>query len=304
MLVIGAGVGGLTAAHELVERGFEVTVVDDRQVVGGKARSYPVPATARGGRPGLPGEHGFRFFAGFYRHVIDTMSRIPSTDHPVVGDLVDATRFELARTDHPAVLWQVGPPRSLAELRQFIDDLAGGHWGLSVDDVAHLAECIITLVTSCDDRYFGEWEDVSWWNFVGAGTRSVDYQRLVGALTRPFVAAVPTEMSTRTGGHVVLRLIGASVEVHGHEDRVLDGPTSAVWIDPWRTYLESVGVRFELGVRATALHVADGELTGVDVVAVHRRDHRRRPPRPPSGGPPTGTSWPCPPTAPRRCWPR
>ncbi|MFT3851846.1 MAG: DUF5995 family protein [Ilumatobacteraceae bacterium] len=271
VIVVGAGVGGLTAAHELAERGFSVTVLDDRDVVGGKARSYPVPETSTGGRPGLPGEHGFRFFAGFYRHVIDTMKRIGTDDAQgtAFGHLVDATRFELARTQHPAVLWEVGPPRSLDDIRQFVHNLAAGQWGLSADDVAHLAACIATLLTSCDDRYLGEWEDVSWWDFVGAAERSTDYQQLVGALTRPFVAAVPTQMSTRTGGHVVLRLIGASMEWDGHEDRVLDGPTSEVWIEPWHRHLEAMGVRFDFDSRVTGLCVEDGRVTGVEVVESH-----------------------------------
>lgn len=272
VLVVGAGVGGLTAAHELAVRGFDVTVLDDRDCVGGKARSYPVASTSTDGRPGLPGEHGFRFFAGFYRHVIDTMSRIPAADGTVFGDLVDATRFELARTDHAAVVWEVGPPRSLDDVRQLIHNLAAGRWGLSADDVAHLTECIVTLLISCDQRYFGEWENVSWWQFVGAADRSPDYQRLVGALTRPFVAAIPSQMSTRTGGHVVLRLMGASMEWDGHEDRVLDGPTSEVWLDPWRTYLEGLGVRFVLNQRATALRLEGARISGVETVTSHGAD--------------------------------
>jgi phytoene dehydrogenase-like protein len=38
--VFGGGVGGLTAAHELVERGFEVAVFDKHPIPGGKARSF------------------------------------------------------------------------------------------------------------------------------------------------------------------------------------------------------------------------------------------------------------------------
>src|SRR6266700_414517 len=56
--VLGGGVGGLTAAHELVERGFKVTVFEPK-ALGGKARSIPVPGSGTGGRRDLPGEHGF-----------------------------------------------------------------------------------------------------------------------------------------------------------------------------------------------------------------------------------------------------
>jgi hypothetical protein len=74
--VLGGGMAGLAAAHELVERGFRVSVFE-RKALGGKARSVPVPRTAAGGRRALPGEHGFRFFPGFYHHVPDSMRRTP-----------------------------------------------------------------------------------------------------------------------------------------------------------------------------------------------------------------------------------
>src|SRR3954447_13346893 len=74
--VLGGGMAGLTVAHELAERGFQVTVYE-RNALGGKARSIPVAGTAVGGRHALPGEHGFRFFPGFYHHVPDRMRRIP-----------------------------------------------------------------------------------------------------------------------------------------------------------------------------------------------------------------------------------
>src|SRR4051812_12778636 len=82
--VLGGGVAGLPAAHELAERGFGVTVYEARDGLGGKARSLPVPGSGAGGRADLPAEHGFRFFPGFYKHVPDTMRRI-GVDHHLVG---------------------------------------------------------------------------------------------------------------------------------------------------------------------------------------------------------------------------
>src|SRR5688572_2742778 len=52
--VLGGGMAGLAAAHELVERGFQVDVYE-RKALGGKARSIPVADTAAGGRRPLPG---------------------------------------------------------------------------------------------------------------------------------------------------------------------------------------------------------------------------------------------------------
>src|ERR687891_1064650 len=95
--ILGGGVAGLTAAHELAERGFEVVVLEARDIPGGKARSLPVPGSGTGGRADLPAEHGFRFFPGFYRHRPDTMARIPDGTRTAASHLVPATRILLAR---------------------------------------------------------------------------------------------------------------------------------------------------------------------------------------------------------------
>ena len=74
VVVIGGGVAGMSAAHELLERGFEVEVLErNPDYVGGKARSVNVPGSNQTDPSRyLPGEQGFRFFPGFlcthYRH--------------------------------------------------------------------------------------------------------------------------------------------------------------------------------------------------------------------------------------------
>src|SRR3954468_5694247 len=100
VIVLGGGVAGMTAAHELALRGFDVVVYELRALPAGKARRMAaIPGT--GGRRALPGEHGFRFFPGFYKHVPDTMSRIPYRNQAqgVFDNLVVSTQLEIARED-------------------------------------------------------------------------------------------------------------------------------------------------------------------------------------------------------------
>ena len=103
--ILGGGIGGLSAAHELAERGFEVTIYEARPGPGGKARSIFVPGTGRDGRRDLPGEHGFRFFPSFYRHIPDIMSRIPFAGNArgVLDNLTATSRTRMARLAAPAV---------------------------------------------------------------------------------------------------------------------------------------------------------------------------------------------------------
>jgi len=77
--VFGAGIAGLTAAHELSERGFSVDVFESGGAVGGLAATQRFPSTRIfenedvAKKNWLPGEHGFRAFYSFYRHLTDTM---------------------------------------------------------------------------------------------------------------------------------------------------------------------------------------------------------------------------------------
>src|SRR5688572_10512064 len=115
--VLGGGVAGLSAAHELSERGSALTVYEQRDLPGGKARSTPVPGSGTEGRADLPGEHGFRFFPGFYRHLPDTMGRIPADGGTVHDRLVGSTRVLLAQAGgRNELLGAAHLPESLEDL--------------------------------------------------------------------------------------------------------------------------------------------------------------------------------------------
>jgi uncharacterized protein with NAD-binding domain and iron-sulfur cluster len=260
--VLGGGVGGLSAAHELAERGFDVTVYEKRARPGGKARSYPTPE-------GFPAEHGFRFFPAFYRHLPDTMSRIPLEGGTVRDRLVGAERILFARGDGENEL--VAPahaPESLADLgvlARFVMD-AAIQLGVPAADVIWLLERLFTLLSSCDERRVQQWDLESWWTYVQADKRSEAFRRyLADGLTRTLVAARAKEMSARTGGLILVQLLLDLSRAGDRADRVLSAPTSDVWIDPWIAHLRARGVDVRLGEGVEALDVRSGRIAGVSV---------------------------------------
>lgn len=275
-VVLGGGMAGLTAAHELIERGFSVTVFEPT-AWGGKARSIPFAGTGSGGRADLPGEHGFRFFPGFYHHVPETMRRIPFGSGTVGDNLVAATGGKFLRGgDHAdAFVFGIGPdPVSLLTvdgLRRYLLDNLGGH-AVPPHELAYFVERLLVFLTSCDERRLGQWEKVSWWDFVGAAKRSGPYQKILAAgLTRNLVAAKETVASTRTIGNMgeafVYNIMGRGND--GALDRVLDLPTNEAWIDPWVTYLRGLGVRFVGGQRLVRYEVAAGRIAAAVLADAH-----------------------------------
>src|SRR5262249_19533778 len=163
-------------------------------IPGGKARSMDaIPGT--GGRRALPGEHGFRFFPGFYRHVPDTMSRIPYRGQVqgVFDNLVTSTQVEIARAGAKDEL--VAPARfpvTRAEWEaplNFVLTFAV-HLGIPREERADFAGLLSALLSACDARRFGEYENESWWVFADAEHRSAGFKKfLADGLTRSLVAA-------------------------------------------------------------------------------------------------------------------
>ncbi len=262
--ILGGGVAGLSAAHELAERGFQVTVYERKPVFGGKARSIPVPGSATGDRLPLPGEHGFRFFPGFYKHVTDTMRRIPyGARGNVFENLSVATRILLARAGQTELTWLARCPSSVADFAAFLMELFTP-LGVPLDETAYFVSRLMVVATSCADRRLTEFENVSWCNFIGAAQRSQAYQTDLGqGLTRSLVAMRAEESSARTVGCTQLQLLYGLVCPDRVFDRLLTGPTSEVWIDPWTAYLRGLGVEFQAGANAREIHVSGGRVTGI-----------------------------------------
>ena len=265
--IFGGGVAGMSAAHELIRRGFQVEVYEKLTIPGGKARSVPVPDSATGDRKPLPGEHGFRFFPGFYRHITATMKQIPvSRCRSVFDNLTDTTRIEMARFDQAPIVMLARFPRNLNDLKVLVKLLCGTNTGISDEEFAYFAERVWQIITSCSARRLNEYEQMGWWEFIGAATRSKAYQNLLGyGLTRSLVAAQANLASTRTVGHILVLLLFDLLDPGISSDRVLNGPTNDVWIDPWRKYLESKGVRYHLDAEATAIRCANETIQGVSV---------------------------------------
>jgi uncharacterized protein with NAD-binding domain and iron-sulfur cluster len=261
--VIGGGVAGLSAAHELVQKGFDVVVYERREFFGGKAASYrvaptPKPDGVQGRRTmlvsnddpnGLPGEHGFRFVPGWYRHLTDTLTRIPYHEPgggvgTVAENLVSIRSNLLAWFDRAPLQLPLQIPGNLAEASatsRFIAEFS--RLGLTASETALFMRKLVELLLMPEERRVEVLESKSWWDYLECSNpeRSRAYLDFVRASTRTSVAAKAEQVSAYTIGRLVVRTL---LDTIGAVDRVFNGPTSEVWIDPWVSFLKSRGVRF------------------------------------------------------------
>jgi len=278
VVVLGGGVGGLTAAHELAERGFAVTVVEPK-ALGGKARSITVPGTGTGGRGDLPGEHGFRFFPGFYKNVPDTMRRIPVAGNPNGAfDHLVAANQELLTLPNGGQLWAFPTPDGpgFYEGVTSIVTVLGIAGGVPANEIEYFVRKLLVFLTSSDARRVGEWEYVSWTTFTNSDHFSPMYRTVFGTgLTKDLVAAKGNAASTRTVGLMAEAFVYSLLAEHspaiqrqsgyGAADRLLNAPTNEAWIDPWVAHLRSLGVQFVTGYRVADLTMSGGVISSVSL---------------------------------------
>jgi uncharacterized protein with NAD-binding domain and iron-sulfur cluster len=282
VVILGGGISGLSAAHELIERGFDVEVFERKALPGGKARSVAATGPSRSpgllgasaaravaGLPPLPGEHGFRFFPGFYKHVVHTMGRIPFKGGSVADNLVDAAVLRIASHDRLPYDLPARFPQSPEDLKIGVFAIVAalsGQVGMPLDDGLFFASKMWQFLTSCEERRLVEYERLNWWDFIEADSRSEPYKKYFGnGITRSLVAAKARRASTKTIGDIFMQIAFDILLPGVAADRLLNGPTNDVWIDPWLAYLRERGVVYHLGAEARALRCERGRVTSATV---------------------------------------
>ena len=276
--IIGGGVAGMSAAHELLRRSgqpveYDITIYDaNPNRCGGKARSIPVPNSGTDGREDLPGEHGFRFFPGFYRHLPNTMQHIPYGDPAGKGNvfknLMVADRLEIPRHNQPPLVISARFPKTLGDLITDFKAVFLDNTGLTSEMIEFFAERIWQILTSCHERRLEQYEKITWREFLEPERfdKNQEYiDLLIDGLSRSLLANDPSIASLRTTGDTNVQLILGMVEPGHPTDRLLNGPTSKVWLDPWFDYLTGRGVTYHLGHKAKEIVFAGGQVESVTI---------------------------------------
>ncbi|HVU00958.1 MAG TPA: FAD-dependent oxidoreductase [Polyangiaceae bacterium] len=86
VLVLGAGLAGLAATEELLDRGASVTVVEAFPLPGGRTASFDVPVPVAGLLPGDVVEHGLHAWFQHYHALYGLMERAGVRKPPFAGE--------------------------------------------------------------------------------------------------------------------------------------------------------------------------------------------------------------------------
>jgi hypothetical protein len=243
VIVIGGGLAGMTVAKELAKRKLAVTILEAGPELGGKAGSVK--------RGEEWEDHAYHIFPGWYANVRALLREIGCAQN-----LVDLSVFHTLRQhEFPRLvsIHQASSPWNMLRnlfngalpLHQnllayyFIIDLAAS----SFDDRAYLDR--VSSAGFLRSRFYG----------IDAAAQSLHQSALQGS-------SIPLyDLSAMTLRKVVrLWAMHPSPLVS-----VLDGPMQETFIDPFRSYLDKLGVQIHPNQAVQRLRVNAGRVDGVEM---------------------------------------
>ncbi|HLB78528.1 MAG TPA: FAD-dependent oxidoreductase, partial [Candidatus Dormibacteraeota bacterium] len=160
------------------------------------------------------------------------------------------------------------PPQGVTP-ETFVESLAAvlvEAYKLPPQEALYFASKLFVYLTSCDERRLGQWDYVSWKDFIREDRMSAEYRTVASrSLVRNLAATKADQASTHAIGLVgeasMMSLMGRGNDHDATFDRVLDGPTSEVWLDSWTELLQRLGVVFRVGWTLESLRMEGGRIS-------------------------------------------
>lgn len=217
----------------------------------------------------LAGEHGYRYFPGFYRHLFDQLRRIPlydahgrPTHRTVFDNLQSVYSTSLSNGLEEPHLYDMRPLDSdAAKLRQMqaMLESTGATW----IDYQLWSLRQLRYATTCSERRAAECEQISMMDYLHGydprtGRRSTRYsqafERYLRESPKVLSAFDSQEGDARTNMNVSLQLNLPPMRNLEVTNGTLSGPTTETFINPWRDHLIREGVTFLHGGLARLQH--------------------------------------------------
>jgi hypothetical protein len=258
--IFGAGPGGLSAALELAERGFDVKVYEKGSFLGGKSRSETVANSGVDGRKDLPIENGPHAYWGTYQHWNDTLARVQTEDG--IGSVLDNLAYAGAdvQRDVDGDRRKMLRRHRLEFAREILSRLLT--W-----ELPRLACKIAALATSGLMRQHDQLEDITLTQYTGPLSRK-SFELLAALVSQVKVdPGLVSARETARNLHIFTGHFGAKGLGRGAHSLVgiTQGPADEAIFAPFGRHLQKLGVRINMQNELLTLTSANGLVTGAQV---------------------------------------
>ncbi|MFN8610819.1 MAG: FAD-dependent oxidoreductase [Vulcanimicrobiota bacterium] len=266
ILVFGAGIAGLSAAHELARRGHDVEVFEALNEPGGFFRSARLARHQQ-----MPSEYSWHGLGPWYHNTFDIMREIPYDDRGSVYERALSRPIDFG----------IFPDRSQARFYSGWSSIPA-MFGMGGLDFARWSYLMLKTWTADErsQRRYARHNAAERWASLLSSSASRTWRSSFG----PWIGSDWTLVSLHTAGEFFRKqLMTRPRHQHPADSEgpawsqgagdgwlLLRGPSNEVWFEPWVAYLKGLGVKFNWNC---SLHSLGAEGARLEQGQCRRADH-------------------------------
>ncbi|MBI4152403.1 FAD-dependent oxidoreductase [Candidatus Woesearchaeota archaeon] len=249
VIVCGAGIGGLTVAHELAKRNFAVTIYEQNKIVGGLARSsYHTKNNQK-----YPTEYSWRVYGANYKNLLRLINEIPlrsRRNRSVFHNLVQVCTYIFPRFGKEEVIISRGKNKG-----KLMNNFKTGDIFKIIDKILY---CLTMSTRRADSLDHIKWKDY-------CQDLSPEAKKYMIQLWGPVLGMDTTKMSFPVIARMVGILLGGLIN-YPSRLYLMNKPTNDGWFDEWTDYLQNTRkVKIKTGYNIVDFKMKNGMIDHVFV---------------------------------------
>jgi hypothetical protein len=246
VIVMGAGIGGLSCAHELIKQGNEVIVIEKNRIVGGLARTQHNESKETGK---THSELCWKLISKGYINLLNILSEVEDGGEKLIARLRPMDNFIYA-----------GTSRNVSESTNSFVTTMPTFWSefhkitgekISLMDSLFLMKTVITA-KYCSDKTLAELDNVKWCDYVKDCSETV--KRWILDSTAIYLGMDYKKISVNFVFQLLRRQAESDLLAGPNVFYAFNGPMSEVFLEPWKRWLEKKGVKF-IHQKIASIHI-------------------------------------------------
>ncbi len=256
IIIIGAGISGLTAAHLLLSSGCDVTLIEEADDIGGQAKS-------RYTRNNFPTEHSLRVVHDEYYYfyeILKSLQKNSCLDHEY-----NLVQFDLCSYYNDFLLFfKQNRHRSISLIKKPIVYsrllLIMLKNGLKIRELILIFK-LIFLWNCSSEKFIAEYDKLDTKTLLHLEGSSQSFFDTIFKIAQIGGAVQPSSSSILT---LKLLKLGNAMINNIHTVKMFNGPNSESLFNPWKNYLQDCGVKIITKTKISTLKVVENYVLNCD----------------------------------------
>lgn len=243
VIIIGGGISGLTASHELLKLNYNVILLERNDIVGGLARTYQDEK-----KKICPIEYSWRAYGNYYHNTYNIMKEIPYKNGYVIDNLV--------------------PVNTLGKIQNCNNDnnyINQEHTQkLRFQDYIILLPYLFKYLSSCQERNIVNFSPINYRKFLETKHISKKGIDRLGKMIGPFWGMDYNNASLYDIFQTIEMIL--SNEEKKLSYNITKYPTNYAWFDPWIIYLKKKGLDLRVNNKVSKITIQNGKIQKITVL--------------------------------------